>query len=325
MRPVRVALAGCGVVGSAFVEQVSAWNRARGGAGSIDIRTILVRDPGRARGGAVDPRRCTSDLEAFLAEPVDVVVEAVGGLEPAHRIARHALEGGRHWVTANKTLVAAHGAALAEAARRTGRGFGFEAAVAAGVPVVATLRDALAHDEIRAIRGVLNGTTNYLLTALARGVGWRDALREARRRGFAEADPSRDLEGLDAADKIRLLGWLAFGVAPDEVAVDVTPLPADPTSLVREAEAGGAVVRQVAEVRRSPQGVAARVGPLRIPRDAPLARITDEGNLVEIDAARAGRIRVSGPGAGGRATASALLGDVLRRPPPPGPSPRPRA
>ncbi len=302
MRPLRVALAGCGAVGSAFVEQVADWNRRRRGRGALEVVTVLVRDPSRRRRG-IDRRSITDDVGAFLAAPAEVVVEAVGGLDPALRIARHALASGRPWVTANKAVVARHGAALATEARRVGVEIGFEAAVGAGIPVVATLRQALAHDEVVALRGILNGTTNFLLTALERGAAWDDALAEARRRGFAEADPSRDLQGLDAADKLRILAWLAFGVDPASLEVDVVP--------VSRAGAAGAVMRQVAEVRRDSSGIRGCVGPVEVPRDSALGRTTDEGNLIEIDTVGAGRIRLSGPGAGGRATASALLGDVV--------------
>lgn len=303
-----MALAGCGAVGSAFVEQVAAWNRRRWGRGPLEVVAVLVRDPSRRRRG-IDRRSITDDVGAFLAAPAEVVVEAVGGLDPALRIARHALASGRPWVTANKAVVARHGAALAAEARRVGVEIGFEAAVGAGIPVVATLRQALAHEEVVALRGILNGTTNFLLTALERGAAWDDALAEARRRGFAEADPSRDLQGLDAADKLRILTWLAFGVDPESLEVGVVPV--SPDSPVSRAGAAGAVVRQVAEVRRDSSGIRGCVGPVEVPRDSALGRTTDEGNLIEIDTVGAGRIRLSGPGAGGRATASALLGDVV--------------
>lgn len=308
MTPLRVALAGCGAVGSAFVEHVAAWNRGRP-TQTIDVVAVLVRDPARRRRG-VDPRRVTGDLDAFLTTPAEVVVEALGGLDPAHGIALRALEAGRPWVTANKAVLARHGSALAAEARRAGVDIGLEATVGAGIPVVATLRGALAHEEVVAVRGILNGTTNYLLTALERGVAWDDALSDAQERGFAEADPSRDLQGLDAADKLRILAWLAFGVGPEALEVDVAPVPSDPSALLAGTE--GAVVRQVAEVRRVGSAVRGWVGPARVARDSALGRTTDEGNLIEIDTVRAGRIRLSGPGAGGRATASALLRDVLR-------------
>lgn len=316
MTPLRVALAGCGAVGSAFLDIVDERNR-QGLDRPIDVVRVLVRDPARDRGVPLPGDRFTDDVDAFLDTPADVVVEAVGGIEPMLTVARRSLDRGRDWVTANKALVAEHGPDLALLARRSGAGFGTEATVAAGVPVVSTIRHALADTGIGAIRGILNGTTNYMISALEGGQPWEAALRDARAKGFAEADPSRDLEGLDAADKIRVLAWLAFGIDPAALIVDRRPVPVAPRSLLDDAARRGCALRQVAEVRRVAGRLQAVVAPTFVPAGSALHGTRFEHNLVEIDTRQAGLLRFSGPGAGGRATASALLADLLRRHPAP--------
>lgn len=318
MTPLRVALAGCGAVGSAFVDLVQERN-AVAGRRPIDVVRVLVRDRHRRRKVLLPADRFTDDLDDFLSTPADAVVEAVGGIEPMLTLARRAMGEGRDWVTANKALVAVHGPALAEVARRAGVGFGTEAAVGAGVPIVATIRHALSESGIVGIRGILNGTTNYMLSSLESGAEWEGALADARARGFAEADPSRDLEGLDAADKIRVLSWLAFGVEPESLDLDVLTIPVPPAALLADAPHWNASLRQVAEVRRSEGRLHAVVAPTFVARGSALAGTRFEGNLVEIETAYAGVLRLSGPGAGGRATASALLADLVGRRPAPDP------
>ncbi len=323
MTPLRVALAGCGAVGSAFLHLVHERNLG-GRYRPIEVVRVLVRDAERERGVPLARDRFTTDIDDFIATSADVVVEAVGGIEPMLAVARCTLDRGRDWVTANKALVAEHGPDLARLARRHGAGFGTEATVAAGVPVVGTIRHALADTGIRSIRGILNGTTNYMLSALEEGEGWDSALADARARGFAEADPGRDLEGLDAADKIRVLAWMAFGIDPAVLVVDRLPVPVDPLALLADARRWGCALRQVAEVRKVDGGLQALVAPTFVADRSALQRTRFEYNLVEIDTCQAGVQRLSGPGAGGRATASALLADLLRRhPAPSGPSNEP--
>jgi homoserine dehydrogenase len=164
---------------------------------------------------------------------------------------------------------------------------------------------------VHRIRGVLNGTTNFLLGRIEAGARFHDALAEAHERGFAEADPSRDLDGLDTADKVRVLAWLAFGVDPARIDVPTRGIRPDPERLVAEARAGGGVVRLVGECAAAAGGVSARVGPVVLPRDSPLANVAGEENIVIIDTGWNGSIRLAGPGAGGRPTASALLADMV--------------
>lgn len=311
-RRLRVALAGCGTVGGALVEllEARAPSLASHHGTAVELTRVLVRGSDRCR--PAPPELLTTDLEEFLAAPADVVVEAIGGTDTARIVAEHALRSGAHFVTANKQLVAERGPALAQLARANGGRFDFEAAVAGGIPVVRALREQLAPGGIATIRGILNGTTNFILDAMSGGERFADALLEAQRLGYAEADPSRDLSGADAADKLRILGWLAFGVPPASVVLEVVGAGPALDSMVAAARAHGAVVRLVAEVRREGTRVAGSVRPLVVPQGSALGAVTGAGNLVEVETAWGETIRWTGPGAGGMATASAVLGDVVR-------------
>jgi homoserine dehydrogenase len=313
-RTVRVALAGCGTVGSSLVALARGqheWLERRHGV-RFEIARVLVRDPAKQRSVHLPLHLVTTSVDEFLLTDADIVVEVIGGQEPAGRIVRAALALGRRVVTANKALMAADGPTLQRLADQHATSLQFEAAVGGGVPVVRTLRGELGGHGVRTITGILNGTTNYLLTQLADGVSFGDALADAQSRGFAEADPSRDLQGLDAADKIRVLAWLAWGVDPAEVNVLVEPLPADPGPLVREAAARHGVLKFLAgAVREDGRNVRAWVRPVIVPKDHAFALVRDEENAVHIDSDSLGVLRLQGRGAGGSATASAVLGDML--------------
>ncbi|HEX2080098.1 MAG TPA: homoserine dehydrogenase [Longimicrobium sp.] len=316
VRTVRVALAGCGTVGGELVRilhHAADEIRLRHGL-RFELVRVLVAHAGRPRPHELDHALLTTELDAFLdaAAQADVVVEAIGGIDPARAIARAALGRGKRLVTANKALVAAHGPELVALGRRHGGRLDFESAVAGGIPVVRTLREPLSLTGIRAVRGILNGTTNYVLSRLEDGWTFADALAEAQARGFAEADPSRDLSGEDAADKLRILAWLAFGVEPARLEVRRRGLGDVPERLARTARALDGAVRFVAEAARLPEGVAASVEPVLVAAGSELARTRDEQNLVVVDSRWNGRIALGGPGAGGGPTASALLGDMVR-------------
>lgn len=313
-RVVRVALAGCGVVGGELVRLLAHGAeeiRARHGI-RIDLVSVLVKHPSRPRPDELDAALLTTDVDAFLSRDADVWVEAIGGIEPALRIARHALGAGKRLVTANKALLAAHGPELAALARRSGGRLDFESAVGGGIPVIRALRDSLGLTGIQSIRGVLNGTTNYILTRLSEGWRYSDALADAQAKGFAEASPARDLSGEDAADKLRILAWLAFGVEPGGLVLRRRGIDADPERLAADAALLGGVPRLVAEVVETAEGIVAAVEPVIVPAASELGRTRYEENAVVIDSRWNGRVRLSGPGAGGAPTASALLGDVLR-------------
>jgi len=316
VRTVRVALAGCGTVGGELVRILHHARdeiRLRHGL-RFQLVRVLVAHAERKRPDELDTSLLTTDVDAFLgaAADADVVVEAIGGMDPALRIARTALEAGRRLVTANKALVAAHGPQLVALGRRHGGRLDFESAAAGGIPVVRALREPLSLTGIHAVRGILNGTTNYILSRVEDGWSFPDTLADAQARGFAEADPSRDLSGEDAADKLRILAWLAFGVEPARLEVRRRGLGDDAERLVRTARALDGAVRIVAEAVRTPEGVAASVEPVLVAAASDLARTRDELNLVVINSRWNGRIALGGPGAGGGPTASALLGDMVR-------------
>ncbi|HEX9108838.1 MAG TPA: homoserine dehydrogenase, partial [Longimicrobiales bacterium] len=313
VRTVRVALAGCGVVGSSLVrlvrERAAEIEATRGLR--LEIARILVRNPERSRPVQLERALLTTDPAALLAADADVLVEAIGGLDPAEQLARATLERGRALVTANKELLAAAGAELAALAQRTGAAFDFEAAVAGGVPVVRALRGSLGESGIVSVRGVLNGTTNYLLDRLSQGAAYAEALAEAQAKGFAEPDPSRDVDGRDAAAKIAVLAWLAFGVDPARLVVRRQGLLPDADLLGSAAALFGGVPKLLAEAVRRDAGVVAAVEPAVLDAASELAAVRGEHNYVHIASRWNGSIRLAGPGAGGAPTASALLSDML--------------
>jgi homoserine dehydrogenase len=313
-RTIRIALAGCGVVGGELARQVGALREeveTRYGI-RFEIASVLVRDADRCREVPVARERFTCDRERFLATPADVVVEAMGGTDTALRIARSTLGSGRRLVTANKTLVAMHGGELARLAADAGGRLDFESAVAGGIPVVRAVSDQLHLAGIRRIRGILNGTTNFILGRLEDGDAYADVLREAQAAGYAEADPTRDVEGMDAEDKIRILAWLAFGASPATVEVRRRGILPDPDRLAADARAAGGHPRLVAECARTPAGISASVEPVAALSGSSLAAVRGADNYVEIETERNGTVRLVGPGAGGGPTASAIVGDLIR-------------
>jgi homoserine dehydrogenase len=302
------------VVGGALVQLLTEYAEelAAGRGLHFELVRVLVQDPDRPRPVELDPALLTTDLDLFLATEADLVVELLGGLEPAGKIARTTLAAGRRLVTANKALLAEHGAELAALARRYGGTLDFEGAVGGGVPLIRVLRESLPGTGIRSVQAILNGTSNYILTRLEEGTSYDDALVDAQRAGFAEADPSRDLDGRDAADKLRILAWLAFGVEPDLVRLRPRGILPNPDRLASAAAAYGMVVRLVAECAVVGAGVTATVEPVAVRPDSELGRTRDENNIVLVDSSWNGRIHLAGPGAGGAPTASAVLTDMLR-------------
>lgn len=316
---VRVALAGCGAVGSALLHELHVRRDAleRRHGRRIELTRVLVRDLAKDRPADLDRALLTADLDAFLGSEADVVIEAIGGIEPARRIAEWTLAGGRELVTANKELLAAHGTFLHALARRHGGTLRYDAAVGGGVPVLRLLDDALGAGTPLRVRGVLNGTTNFVLGCLERGAALDDALKAARDAGFAEADASRDLDGRDAAAKIALVAWAAYGVAPESLQVSRRSLLPDPARYVRLASRCGGVVRQVAECALVEGAVRASVEPVVVAPTSAFGKVRDEQNHVELHAGWRAPLSASGPGAGGAPTATALLADFVctARPP----------
>jgi homoserine dehydrogenase len=322
----RVAILGAGTVGSAvvrgFLERAERLAVARGPR--LELVGVATVDPDRARELGV-PDRLITDAAAHLAAApdVDIVVELIGGQEPARTLVRSALEAGKPVVTANKALLAAHGPELESLARASGVPLRFEAAVGGGIPVLGPLAGDLAANRVAAVRGIVNGTTNFILTAMAEeGRDYAEVLRDAQSAGYAEADPTADVEGGDAASKIVILARLAFGgwLAPQAV-VRAAPRLRGPGLLgitgvtgpdVAGAAEHGLVLRLVASARPTADGrIAASVVPTAVPVDSPLGRTRGVLNRVEVDGTPVGSVAFAGPGAGGDATSSAVLGDLV--------------
>lgn len=312
--PVRLALLGAGTVGAAVARRLqdrSEQYAARLGR-PLELVGVAVRDTARPREG-VDPSLLTDDARG-LVDRADVVVEVMGGIEPAHDLLERAMRRGAHVVTANKQLIARHGEQLHDLARECGTGLDYEAAVMAAVPVLSVVRDSLAGDEVTSIRGVVNGSTNYVLDLVAReGVPFDTAVRQAGELGYLEADPSEDLDGLDAAAKIVILARTAWDATVGLDDVELTGIRGLTDEDFARAADDRAVIKLVAAARRGPGGaVQVSVRPEALPADDPLARVRGGTNVVVITSVSAGELRLEGAGAGGDETASAVLGDILR-------------
>jgi homoserine dehydrogenase len=314
-QPVRIALLGCGGVGSEvyrLLGQQAADLAARIGA-PLEVAGVAVRRPSRVRAVPVDPALLTGDAMALAIRPdVDIVVEVIGGIEPARSLLLAAMKNGKSVVSANKALLAEDGGTLHQAARDARADLYYEAAVGGAIPLLRPLRESLAGDAVRRVLGIVNGTTNYILDRMdTSGAGFTDALEEAQALGYAEPDPTADIEGFDAAAKGAILASLAFHseVTAAEVfregITDVTQ--AD----IASARALGHVVKLLAICERNEAGVSVRVHPAMIPRSHPLAGVREAYNAVFVEAESAGRLMFYGAGAGGQPTASAVLGDIV--------------
>jgi homoserine dehydrogenase len=316
---------GAGTVGRAVIgaltdhpERLVSTDGAR-----LELGGIAVRDLDRARGAGLPVDLLTDAPAHLVADPaIDIVVEVMGGDEPARTLIGAALGAGKAVVTANKHVIAHHGPELEAVARRTGAAFRFEAAVAGGIPVLAPLAGDLAGNEIRRVRGIINGTTNYILTAMAQeGRPYEDVLVDAQELGYAEADPSGDVEGDDAVNKLVLLARLAFGRWLDPATIGRRP----PTARghgrpgitgvtdqeLEGAAALGLTIKLIATAVRQGDAVEAAVVPTAVPAHSPFGWTDGVLNRVEIDAEPLGTVGLSGPGAGGPATSSAVLGDLV--------------
>jgi homoserine dehydrogenase len=308
----RIGLLGCGTVGRGVVQLVERERDRIRERHDIElaIERILVRDLTKVRPG-VDRRLLTTRAtEVIDAAHCDLIVEVVGGVHCAGAYVRRAIANGRHVVTANKALLAECGRDLFAAAGRRGVSIGFEASVCGGIPVIRAIRDGLAADTIDEVRGILNGTSNYILTRIeSEGLSFDDALRLAQERGFAEADPSLDVDGEDAAQKLRILASLAFGepIVRGSIA-GIRGITRDDVDRARDR---GFVIRHVATARRTAGGIELRVAPEELPANDPLACVRDEFNAVVIRARATGEITLIGKGAGAGPTAAAVVADVM--------------
>ncbi|KOX04248.1 homoserine dehydrogenase [Streptomyces sp. NPDC088810] len=315
-RPLKVALLGCGVVGSevARIMTTHADDLAARIGAPVELAGVAVRRPSKVREG-IDPGLVTTDATALVKRgDIDVVVEVIGGIEPARALITTAFEHGASVVSANKALLAQDGAALHAAAGEHGRDLYYEAAVAGAIPLIRPLRESLAGDKVNRVLGIVNGTTNFILDKMdSTGAGYQEALDEATALGYAEADPTADVEGFDAAAKAAILAGIAFHtrVRLDDVyregMTEVTA--AD----FRSAKEMGCTIKLLAICERSADGtsVTARVHPAMIPLTHPLASVRGAYNAVFVESDAAGQLMFYGPGAGGSPTASAVLGDLV--------------
>ncbi|MFL5345435.1 MAG: homoserine dehydrogenase [Hyalangium sp.] len=315
MKEIGIALLGLGNVGLGTYRILADHARdieRRLGA-RVRVRHILVREGGRPRPEDVPAALITRDIAPILADPeVSMVVELMGGLSPAKDYLERAIASGRSIVTANKALLTAHGEALFSQALARGVDLHFEGAVCGGIPIIRTLREALASDRVSSIHGIVNGTTNFILSAMAdEGSTYEAALAQAQKLGYAEADPTLDVNGMDAAQKLCLLASLAFAakVSPQDVHVEgITSLRPVDIALGKEA---GYVLKLLAIARRLPEGLDVRVHPAFIPEASPLADVRGAFNAVLLQSAALGASLFSGLGAGSLPTGSAVVSDII--------------
>ena len=314
--PVKVALLGAGNVGAQvlrLLHEQAADLTARIGA-PLEVVGVAVRRLGLQREGLpVDPSLFTADpLGLVKRDDVDMVVEVVGGIEPARTWLVEALRSGKSVVTANKALLAEDGPALHDAAAEGGADLYYEAAVAGAIPLLRPLRESLHGDQITRVTGIVNGTTNFILSRMdSSGAGFTEALEEASALGYAEADPTADIEGFDAAAKAAILASLAFHTrvrAADVYREGITEVTA---ADMASAKAMGATIKLLCIASRTGDAVSVRVHPAMIPRTHPLASVGDAFNAVFVEAEAAGQLMFYGRGAGGAPTASAVIGDMV--------------
>jgi len=312
-RPIRVALLGAGSVGSQ-VARLLIENQdelaMRVGA-VVELAGVLVRDPKAKRGSVIPEELLTDDAETLILG-ADIVIELLGGIEPARTYVRMALESGADVVTANKALIAAHGPELFDLAEQLGAQLYFEAAVGGAIPIIRPLRESLAGDKVNRVMGIVNGTTNFILDRMeSTGAEFTDALAEATALGYAEADPTADIEGFDAASKAAILASLAFHSEVPVEKVYREGISGISAQTIETAKQAGYRVKLLAICERVGEGLVARVHPTLIPLTHPLASVRGAYNAVFVEAESAGQLMFYGAGAGGTQTASAVLGDLV--------------
>jgi len=312
---VKVGLLGCGHVGAPLarlIDDNADVIEARAGV-RIEIVRVAVRNLALERDVPLPASRFTDDAEAVVADPdVDIIVEVIGGIEPARSLVTNALKSGKPVVTANKELLANVGKELLEVAEGAGVDLLFEASVGGGIPLIRPLRESLAGDRIRRVMGIVNGTTNYILTRMTEdGSSFQDALAEAQTLGYAEPDPTADVEGFDAAAKAAIMASIAFGarvVAGDVYREGISEISDDDIASAHEL---GYVVKLLAVAEELDGDVAVRVHPAMVPLHHPLASVRDSFNALFIEGDAVGELMLYGRGAGGSPSASAVLGDLI--------------
>jgi homoserine dehydrogenase len=311
--PLKIAIAGLGTVGGGVIKALANQESgllARAGR-PLAIVAVSARDAQKPRGFRIE--NFTADPLALAKSDADVVVELIGGEEGVARaLVEAALANGKHVVTANKALLAKHGAALAAMAERNGLQLKFEGAVAGGIPIVSTLRESLIAYEVQAVKGILNGTCNYILTEMeATGASFAAVLKDAQKLGYAEADPTLDVGGGDTAHKLALLSSLAFGVTPDLSAMTVEGIQHITPADIHFASEFGFRIKLLGVARRTAAGIEQKVHPAMVRARSPLANVDGAANGVLVDAGEAGPFFFSGRGAGEAPTASAVVADLV--------------
>jgi homoserine dehydrogenase len=314
-RKVRIALLGCGTVGGGVIRLLSE-NRehlARRVGAPIEIAHVLVRDTTRERVPECDPTWVTTDAARVLADPsVDLVAEVIGGQQPALSYIEQAIDAGKSVVSANKMLLARHGPALLDRASRHGVDLAFEASVGGGIPVIRTLRDSLTSDWVSSVHALLNGTCNYILTRMRdEGKAFDEVLADAQRLGYAEAEPSLDVDGHDAAQKLVVLSMLAFGARVDDRLVHVEGIRAIDEVDFRFAERFDFAVKHLAIGAERGDDLELRVHPALVPSSAPLAGVNGVLNGVFVQGRALGPCLLVGQGAGERPTAVSVVADIV--------------
>jgi homoserine dehydrogenase len=315
VKPVRIGLLGCGTVGGGVIQLLQAnaeFLASRVGA-PLQVVRVLVRQSAKDRVAELDRKLITKDPEDILGDSnLDVVVEVMGGVDPARGYVERAIDHGQSVVTANKMLLATHGPALVDRAQAKGVDLAFEASVGGGIPIIRVLREAFASDWVTRLSGIVNGTCNFVLTRMQKdGLGFDEALREAQANGYAEADPTLDVDGHDAAHKLVVLAMLAFGARVDAEQV--------PTFGIRHVEAidhvfarrFGYVIKHLAIGRDHEDAIELRVHPALVPRDATLANVGGVLNAIALEGRALGPCLLSGRGAGDMPTAVSVVADVL--------------
>ena len=315
MRFVGIGLVGFGNIGSALVETLHREGPRLARSSGVPLRLVRVadRNPGKNRHLLRNPAILTTDPSALLRDPaVDIVVELIGGIGPARRIVMGALKADKHVVTANKRLLAEHGAEIVQAAAARHLLVGFEAAVCGGVPLIKALREGLIANRIHHVLGILNGTTNFILTRMTeRGEDYRSALAEARRLGYAEPDPRLDVDGLDTAHKASVLAWLIFGQTVPSGRFHVEGIRSITREDIDAAERLGCRLKLIAVASEEKGRLWLGVHPALVPKPHPLADVRNEFNAVYLEGDLTGPLLFYGRGAGKRPTASALVSDLV--------------
>ena len=312
MSALRVGIAGLGTVGGSVVKLLTENAAAIAERAGRPIELVRVANRSRKPEVPLGTATFDHDLASLAANDVDVVIELIGGDDAARALAERSLDAGQHFITANKALLAACGDYLFAKASARGLSLGFEAAVAGGIPIINALRTGLAANTVDLLAGIVNGTTNYILTAMAeQGTSFADALAEAQRLGYAEADPTFDVEGIDAAQKMAVLAALAFDTDVDQQGVHVEGITAVTPEDINYARELGFAIKHLGVAALRADGIQARVHPALVPESVLLAKVSGAMNAVLANGDAVGQTLYVGAGAGGMATASAVLADLI--------------